>query len=184
MLIFLGIGYSDAISCEDGDVYVNEDYWMMIKDDETIVSGSCVSGFCCQDDECSFIYDVDSLCAENRDPDSYLCSQCEDGYSESFNSEHCVECDNAIHWEYLLIPLGMAVGMSMFILATHTDKDIEEIQRQRENSQKTGHPIMLNRQSTLTSVLIGTGKAEDNKIMMGSLAKIIVYYEQVSALHV
>jgi len=169
---------NEGVDCESGDIVVTEDYWMGIQDDESIISGQCPSGFCCQDTECSFIYDEADLCADNRDADSFLCSECIAGYSESVYGAECVECDKDVHWEFMLLPLGMAVVMSVFILVTHTDKDVQEIQRQRANTLETGSPIRLHRQSTFTTVMLGNVKAEDTKIMLGSIVKISIYYEQ------
>ena len=149
-------------------------------EDETFVSGICPSGFCCQREHCSFIYHGDELCAANRDADSFLCSLCIDGYSESVSGPECVKCDKNVHWEFMLLPFGMAVGTSLFILLTHTDKDTEEINRQRANSTNHGLPVELTRTSTARSVMLGNVNSEDNKIMLGSLAKITIYYEQVS----
>ena len=68
----------------------------------------------------------------------------------------------------------MALGMSVFILMTHTDIDVEEMRRQQETDD------MLTRQSSSMRKIMENAKSDKTKIMVGSLAKITIYYEQVS----
>ena len=139
-------------------------------DGEHIISELCPSGFCCQlDSECNYIDDGEYLCALYRDPDSLLCSECIAGYSESVNSAQCVQCEHdVIHWEYLALPGIMALLMTGFILFTNTDKVTEEPKEEE-----------LERSTSMKHHLLDNVKSDDFKIMLRSMAKIVVYYEQV-----
>ena len=141
---------------------------------ETIISEMCPSGFCCQLSECNYIDDSDNLCELFRDTSSILCSECIDGYSESVNSAQCVKCkEGAIHWEYLALPGIMALLMTGFILFTNTDK-VKDEPKDEEEEEAT-----LERATTMKAHLIDNVKSDNTKLMLASMAKIVIYYEQV-----
>ena len=73
----------------------------------------------------------------------------------------------------MILPFMMALGMSTFILCTHTDIDVEEMRRRQEMD-------MLTRQSSSMRKIMDNAKSNETKIMIGSLSKITIYYEQVS----
>merc|ERR1719474_923945 len=135
---------------------------------ESIVSAVCVNGYCCQSSgDCNYIDDVDTegvLCAKYRDSDSMLCSECDEGLSESVNSWQCMDCKGETHWEFLALPAGIAVVMSLFIILTNTDKE-EDSEHDKKEDQKNGG-------------FWDNIRHEDNKHMVASLAKVTVYYEQ------
>lgn len=139
--------------------------------DHRIVSAACPTSICCQlDDGCDFVEDTDSLCAANRDADSSLCSRCITGYSESMNSANCTLCDKTVRWEYLVLPICLAVGLMILMLFTNR----EETEADRQCS--------LEHSDTLRDATIGYLKRlknGDGKVTLMSLAKIVVYYEQV-----
>ena len=82
-MFFLGI------VCQDGDIFVTDNHWMDF-DGDAIISAVCASSFCCQLDRgCNYVEDTDSLCADNRNSSSTLCSLCNDGYSEYVIFEWC-----------------------------------------------------------------------------------------------
>ena len=63
------------VFCEDGSISVSAGHWMGF-DGDSIISGVCPLGMCCQpdggDSECDFIENKASLCADNRDYESPL----------------------------------------------------------------------------------------------------------------
>ena len=154
---------------------------------ETIISGQCPSGYCCQYEECEYVDDSDALCAMFRDTESLLCSECIEGYSESVNSAQCVKCKKSAYWIYLALPGTMALLMSAFILFTNSDKappkesedeipDDEEAEREKEQSEPM-EP--LTRKITIRNNLLANAKSDSTKLMLASMAKIAIYYEQV-----
>ena len=136
-------------------------------DGDTIVSNLCPTDFCCQLEECDYIEHEAYLCAPGRNTSSLLCGECNDGYSESVNSPQCTECDRDVHWEVLLFPLAFALGMTIFILATNTDKQEEEIEDDEE----------LERPENAKKAVLA--KVQDNQLMIQSFSKVVIYYEQV-----
>ena len=134
------------------------------------------------------------LCALYRDTDSLLCSECIDGYSESVNSAQCVKCEKSVYLNFLFLPFAMALVLSAFILLTNTEKDV--IHKQSKKSKKgdkakdvnddlsdeemTGRSVStLSRKSTLSELMLANAKSDKTKLMLASLAKIAIYYEQV-----
>ena len=155
---------------------------------ETIISGQCPSGYCCQYEECEYVDDSDALCAMFRDTDSLLCSECIEGYSESVNSPQCVKCGKSVYWNFMFLPVSMAVLLSVFILFTNSEKDIIP----KPKPQKEDHDEMSDdevagkvatvpalKRRTLTGLMLANAKSDSTKLMLASLAKIAIYYEQV-----
>ena len=128
------IDKNPSIICIQGNILISHDNWMGInkKNNDEIISASCVNGYCCTKDICNYIDDKQELCALNRDPESLLCGNCKSGYSESMNSTKCVKCDKNTYWEYLALPLIVALLFSIFLMATNTDpvrmQSMKEIQ--------------------------------------------------------
>ena len=167
---------ASGITCDGGHVVVEEDYWIGQIGD-TLISASCPSMTCCQlDSGCDYVDDIEFLCALNRDSESYLCSRCIDGYSESMNSSNCTKCTKSVHWEYIMMPLCMAMFIVMLLLWTNREKpddfgsehQINEIVNPKDFSMKER---IINKAKRL--------KDEKVKTALASLAKIAVYYEQV-----
>ena len=180
---------------------------------ETIISAQCISKVCCQlADGCEYVDDLDDeddedydgypLCAFYRNSSSRLCSECIDGYSESVNSEQCVKCEKSFYWQFLFLPLAMAVAMSAIILITNfteisrtvsprskddvddkADDVLNEALDVAYPSDLDLHPNSLKdeQHSTLREFAKETAKkrAQETKLMLASLAKIVIYYEQV-----
>ena len=171
---------------------MERDYWMGF-DGNSIISASCPSGFCCQMDECDYIEDVDSLCALHRDPESFLCGKCEDGYSESMNSKNCTDCKYQIHWWYFSIPATLAFCVTMYLLYSNREEkmivsqlnmlaktqgkqgNVYRTSRDLDENMKDSQSFRVSVMATVKRVKKGTGK-----ITLSSLAKIAIYYEQVS----
>ena len=108
------------VLCSDGRITISEGIWIGF-DDDTIISAKCPLDLGCQRDSgCDYIEDRDALCAENRDPNSTLCSKCMDGYSESVSAEICIECGDGYHREYVALSLLMAVFITVFCMGTNT----------------------------------------------------------------
>ena len=96
--------------CNGGDdIYIFENYYVSQFDDK-LYTYQCPSGSCCQDRICKVYFENfesdtiavidfnssdDNFCSSNRDFNSRLCSQCDDGMSVVKGSEICHECDNS-----------------------------------------------------------------------------------------
>ena len=141
-------------------------------DGDTIISAVCPAGLCCQlADGCDYIENEGDLCAKYRDFESELCSECIEGYSESINSEQCTECDGD-HWEYLLLPFGMAIFTTGILLFTNREKKDSALKRspgKMKSILKTGNIAKWFKRL----------KSGENKIVIMSITKIAVYYYQV-----
>ena len=101
--------------CAGGDeLYVSRDHYPLIIGHK-FNSIQCSPGSCCIDDFCPFniqndantqiIMEIDydhSICPMNRNPTSYLCSECNSGYSAIYGSSECAECAR-INWLYFSI---------------------------------------------------------------------------------
>ena len=143
---------------------------------ETIISGRCPSGLCCQNDECEYMDDDnDTLCAANRDTTSLLCSECIEGYSESVNSAECIECEDRVYWRFPALSMVMAVVLTVFILFTNSEKDIvPKPDSAKVSSAKSGDDVAgngrtvpsLQRSATLTELILENAKSESTKLML------------------
>ena len=137
----------------------------------SIISGICPSSICCQlADGCDYIEDSKSLCAKNRDPESILCSQCLDGYSESVTSKSCHNCRRGDYWQYILLSFVLASSMTTFYIMTNTVKTY-----QSTTVIATG---VSGRLKWLYSRL---QNSSGDQTLLG-LFQISVYYEQVIVL--
>ena len=156
---------------------VSEDYWMTIQDgSHTLISAACPSEVCCQlSDGCDYVEDTDYLCASNRDSDTYLCSRCNDGYSESMNSANCTKCTRSVHWEYLALPLCMALVIVSLLLYSNREKP------PKEDDEIKMVEIVNARASVTERIMLKAKPLKDDRvsIAMGSLVEIVVYYQQV-----
>ena len=155
---------------------MEEDYWIGQIGD-TLISGGCPSLTCCQlEGGCDYVEDIQLLCALNRDSESYLCSRCIDGYSESMNSSNCTKCTKSVHWKYLMLSLCMALVIVMMLLWTNREKPEDVgIEKEMENIVNPKDMSMKDR------VINKAKRLKDQKVKtaLASLAKIAVYYEQV-----
>eukprot|EP01083_Nonionella_stella_P165690 551888_1 len=70
----------------------------------SIISNFCPSGYCCQNIEkgCNYLQNKSQLCAPYRDPNTPLCGQCIEGYSEVYGSTACKKCSGD-HYSALMI---------------------------------------------------------------------------------
>ena len=156
---------------------VAEDYWVGFSGD-TIISAACPTEICCQlDDGCDYISDADDLCAENRDPNSFLCSQCKEGYSESMNSVNCTKCTRTVHWEYLVLPLVVALLFVPICLFTNREYKHFSLKRQKGGSRN----VFAGPKSPNTKAIVGKAKRLKNseaKVTLPSLANITIYHQQ------
>eukprot|EP01084_Bolivina_argentea_P037812 69927_1 len=109
------------IKCHDGNITIQQDYWMDFRA-ETIISSVCPSRQCCHANNCDYIYNKDSLCAKGRKYESRLCSECKDKYTESMNNAHCIYCPRTIYLEYLLYPLLIATFWTLLLSITTSDR--------------------------------------------------------------
>merc|ERR1719474_2160363 len=177
-----------GIHCVNGDIWITDNYWMGFNG-ETIISGACITNFCCwKPGGCNYVDPDDDAyrCALNRDPSTRLCSECIEGYSESVNSEQCVKCDTFFNWPFLFLPLTMAFGMSAIILLTNFTEISRTVRAQPEedhdDDSNAGDQPSLNvddsRRSTLKKMALDNVKKKETKLMLASLAKIVIYYEQ------
>lgn len=150
-------------------------------EDDSIISGQCPAGYCCQYEECEYTDDGDALCALYRDSNSLLCSECIDGYSESINSLQCVECEKGIHWKFVWLSMAIAVATTASILSSNADHGGDESPENcRDEVAGTAAALpALQRKATLKDVMLEKAKSNDTKLMLDSLVKIAVYYEQV-----
>ena len=144
------------VQCSDGKILISEGIWMGL-DGERIISSVCPSSFCCHPTDgqyCDYIENQDSLCAKNRDSESFLCGKCIDGYSESMTSANCIKCDQRVHWSYLCVPLLLAATWTMYILSANRDGESAECSKvDGAKSQSDDIDIMLI-MSTLISVSV------------------------------
>ena len=174
---------------------------------ETIISAVCIPNVCCQlSDGCNYVdpEHEESLCALYRNSSTRLCSECIEGYSESINSEQCVQCEEYFNWPFLFLPLIMALGMSAIILITnfteisrtvpppsddHGDDDSKNVENldidqfypddDHQDKPSAPAPSLKNETATLREMALAEAKSEKTKLLFASLAKIIIYYEQV-----
>lgn len=105
------------------------------------------------------------LCGANRDPDSTLCSECLDGYSESMTTDECVVCDDGYHWEYRLLSIFMALGITMGYMATNRVKTSACTPTPRENTWKI-------------KWIYKRLQRNHGDITLYGVFQIVVYYEQ------
>eukprot|EP01083_Nonionella_stella_P269911 913567_1 len=89
---------------------------------EPIIYGKCPPNYCCQNDKgCDFLFDRQSLCAENRDYNTLLCGKCVYGYSEMtemYGSSRCEVCTNSTQPSLFLIAIAFGFGLALFTIAT------------------------------------------------------------------
>eukprot|EP01084_Bolivina_argentea_P173180 299962_1 len=103
-----------GVNCKRGnEITISQNYWMgMIEKDKNeskIISGNCQFGYCCSLVEgCDYFYNQSSLCAENRDYESLLCSECMDGYSALYFSSACGLCEGD-YYSWLLYPFLLSI---------------------------------------------------------------------------
>ena len=169
---------------------------------ETIISAVCIPNLCCQNSGgCNYVDSLAAanvegqspLCALYRNSSTRLCSECIEGYSESINSEQCVQCEESFNWPFLFLPLIMAVGMSLIILITN----FTEISRKHpppppqddvppaspsvddDDDDLQSVPSLKSETTTLRAHALAEIASDEKKLMFASLAKIIIYYEQV-----
>eukprot|EP01084_Bolivina_argentea_P263376 445763_1 len=114
------IDTNNAISCNGkNDILINYNYWIGIQienNNQSIISSSCPPHRCCTNTSgCNYYKDPDTLCANGRDKNSYLCSACINGHTEMIGSTQCGVCERN-YYERLLLPLVFAILTSIFIL--------------------------------------------------------------------
>eukprot|EP01084_Bolivina_argentea_P263221 445417_1 len=107
-----------GIECQDGLVLIAGNHWIGLKAD-LLSSAVCSYGYCCQNDtQCNYIPSSqnNSLCAHNRDSNSYLCSECVGGYSHVFLSTQCKKCKgvNVIPMIMVML-LGLLIAMAVLL---------------------------------------------------------------------
>lgn len=142
-------------------------------DGDAVISSLCPSGLCCQmTGGCEWTEDAQSLCAENRDSGSLLCSQCIEGYSESINSAKCTKCGETVYFQYLALPFCIAVIVVLISLATNRMKKDLALKRK---TAKTNVGVG----SATEILMVRMNSMKKHKISMFSLFKITIYYEQV-----
>ena len=105
------------------------------------------------------------LCAKNRDPDSLLCSQCLDGYSESVTTDKCIVCDGGHHWEYWVLSLFMALFIVICYMATN-----------RVNAPESS-PTALESTWRITWIYKRLQRSSGDITLYG-IFQIVIYYEQ------
>eukprot|EP01084_Bolivina_argentea_P255525 429801_1 len=110
------------IQCISGDdILIDYNHWITIQkrsyNINKILTSDCPNGYCCQNiNGCGYLLDYNtSLCALNRDPSIPICGKCMNGYSELLASSNCGICETS-HYEYLVLPLIIAVLLSMYLL--------------------------------------------------------------------
>eukprot|EP01083_Nonionella_stella_P303999 1054483_1 len=176
-------------------IIIDYDYWVSAyrsdNDDhdfftsQYVVSSKCPSSYCCPLSQgCDLLSDASSLCAPHRDPNTYLCGSCLDGFSEAVGTTQCMECDRNYPF-LLLIPIAYGLLWAMFILFTkRTPKpeaeDDPEPKRcccktkndqKSENNDKSCGCKMKNHDIRLT-------KKEYLDCLEIMMSKIILYYYQ------
>eukprot|EP01084_Bolivina_argentea_P192453 330373_1 len=112
-----------AITCSDGSIFIDNNNWIHVNEDRSLLSSLCAYGYCCQNNKkCEYISSLKehTLCALNRDPNSTLCSKCITGYSQVFQATQCQKCDG-IHAFPVIIILLYGLSMATVILFMHSD---------------------------------------------------------------
>ncbi len=110
-----------------------------------------------------------------------------------------MQCEKPFNWPFLFLPLIMAIGMSLIILITN----FTEISKSNPPKQDDVPPASPNTPSsaddvddddlqsvpslksettTLREHALAEIASDEKKLMFASLAKIIIYYEQVRSL--
>eukprot|EP01083_Nonionella_stella_P235884 829000_1 len=77
----------------------------------------CPAQLCCTNiTGCWFNgYNLENMCATNRDPNVNFCGQCLDGFSEVYGSYECGECTHdQLH--LLLIPIGVILLLEIYLI--------------------------------------------------------------------
>eukprot|EP01083_Nonionella_stella_P008944 25907_1 len=109
---------NSGIKCMDGTILVAEGHWVGFDSSHSIISSICPPSYCCtKPNKCDY-EKKEELCALHRDPDSVLCSSCLEGYSESMNSINCVRCNTSYAFEFLLMPMLLALCLSVIVMKT------------------------------------------------------------------
>ena len=107
-----------GIRCNGADIVrIDHNYWFSYSlNNSKITTSICPPFYCCSSfTGCNYVNDKSSLCAMNRDPDSLLCSQCLDGYSELIGTNQCGICDkNQLH--LLIIPYILTLLFAFYLL--------------------------------------------------------------------
>eukprot|EP01084_Bolivina_argentea_P210310 358009_1 len=121
---------NNGIYCESGLVYIESNHWIGINEN-SLSSSLCPYSYCCQNnDYCKFTnidgisiqYKNNELCALNRNPNSYLCSKCNQGYSQVFRSAICKKCDDKLFYYLpLVIYFGFGLLYTMLLLLPQMD---------------------------------------------------------------
>eukprot|EP01083_Nonionella_stella_P216568 778290_1 len=119
----------DGVTCPGSNhIIMDHNYWVSAyqyndADDDIfaskyVISVKCPNSYCCQLSQgCDLLSDASSLCAPNRDSQTYLCGSCIDGFSEAFGTTKCMECSRGNHL-LLLVPITYGLAWAMFILVT------------------------------------------------------------------
>eukprot|EP01084_Bolivina_argentea_P173799 301072_1 len=114
----------DGVTCNGGNDVILDYAWWARVNNNSVYSGNeannvrvceikfetylCPAELCCNTIKgCSFdVYNRESLCAKNRDPDSKFCGRCMPGYSEVVGTYDCKKCDVDESWILILPILG------------------------------------------------------------------------------
>ena len=129
-----------AITCSNGDqIIIKQHYWMGFKDDDMsqIISAHPPAGQgCTLIQGCNYLLNKPSLCAENRNSSSIMCSECIHGYSELFLSHACGKCDKNMNHVWLFAPFGMAVFVVISVLICKSSKPHSYSEPSNSNEKK------------------------------------------------
>eukprot|EP01083_Nonionella_stella_P062972 163702_1 len=153
---------NNGIECGSGSITIAYNHWMGFDSQHNIVSARCSSRYCCTKREgCDYINNKDALCTSNRNYSSVLCGQCNDEFSESITTTHCVRCDTSGSLQYLLLPLCFSFLCAMLVLRVDPKEHCGD---GREQSQTGVKDVM---------------RSDYFKLMVKSmLFKCVIYYEQ------
>eukprot|EP01084_Bolivina_argentea_P216333 367560_1 len=116
---------TNAISCNGrNNLIINYNYWMKLtvtEDENYIISSICPPFMCCQDSNGCHYINSKNLCKYGRNPNSYLCSQCLEGYAELIGSSSCGICEKN-YLERMIIPMVIAMLIALFVIFSTSEK--------------------------------------------------------------
>eukprot|EP01084_Bolivina_argentea_P124583 220759_1 len=169
-----------GIECFDGSIFVEYNYWIGINvNDQSLISSLCPHGYCCQNEtKCEYksSLQMQQSCSLNRDPTSFLCSKCIDGYSQVFQSAICKPCDG-INVFPIIITLLFGVFVAIFILISQSNIT-KVILMSNKDSVSTNINRCKQRMKSFGKLLTNWNKSHFVTTMKLILFQGVLYYEQ------